>query len=249
MPAAYDKYDYPKYWKGRSYEHQSEIIAINKMLSKIPKVDNAVEIGAGYGRLTPSYFHKAKKLLLTDPSSRLLKIARNKYKDKNIMFLQSKLETLPKKLSRKKFDLVIMVRVLHHIESLDTALQHISTIISNKGHLILEFPNKMHLKARLNEFFHGNFTFPIDIFPKDLTRNKNKPCLPFINYHPEIVTQKLQDSGFLIIDHRSVSNIRLPFAKKFLPLSLLMKLEVILQKPFSKFYLGPSIFILAKKVS
>ena len=49
MPAAYDNYDYPAYWKGREYEHSSEFLAIKEMLLKIPRISRSIEIGAGFG--------------------------------------------------------------------------------------------------------------------------------------------------------------------------------------------------------
>ena len=62
MPAAYDNYDYPAYWKGREYEHSSEFLAIKEILLKIPKVDRSIEIGAGFGRLLPIYQFRVKRL-------------------------------------------------------------------------------------------------------------------------------------------------------------------------------------------
>jgi len=75
MAAAYDTYDYPGYWIGREYEHEAEIFAIKSFLKKIPVIKNVVEIGAGFGRLVPAYFFRARRVVLTDPSSKLLKIA------------------------------------------------------------------------------------------------------------------------------------------------------------------------------
>ena len=62
MPATYDNYDYPAYWKGREYEHSSEFLAIKEILLKIPKVDRSIEIGAGFGRLLPIYQFRVKRL-------------------------------------------------------------------------------------------------------------------------------------------------------------------------------------------
>ena len=101
MPAAYDSYDYPSYWKGREYEHQSEFLALRKLVAEIPKVNKIIEIGAGFGRLLPSYQFRSKKIVLTDPSAKLISIARKKYgKFKNINFIQTKLQTIPIQLNK-----------------------------------------------------------------------------------------------------------------------------------------------------
>lgn len=248
MPAYYDTYDYPSYWKGREYEHQSEIITINNFLKKIPKLKTILEIGAGYGRLVPSYYFRGKRIILSDPSARLLKIARGRLKNKGIEFIHAGIENLHPKVRKNTASLVILIRVLHHIEDPDVAFSVISKITKNSGYLILEFPNKRHLKATISEFIHGNFTFPLDISPKMIKNQKiRKKTIPFYNYHPDIIKDKLRSYGFKIIETRSVSNIRSSFFKKMLPVDTLLSFEKLLQKPFSYIYFGPSIFILAKK--
>lgn len=248
MAAAYDTYDYPSYWEGRDYEHQSELIALNAFLLKIPKIKVVLEIGSGFGRLTPSYIFRAKKVILTDPSARLLKLARSRFSLKKVKFIQSRLETIRKKIRKGSVDLVILIRVLHHIEDIDEAFYQINRMLTKNGFFVLEFANKKHLKAMLSEIFKGNLTFSHDIFPKDLISKRRKKYLPFKNYHPDFIKEKLIENGFKIIEVRSVSNIRSTRAKKILPLEFLLILEEVLQKVLSFFYFGPSIFILAKKV-
>jgi ubiquinone/menaquinone biosynthesis C-methylase UbiE len=248
MPAYYDTYDYPSYWKGREYEHESEIIAIKNLLKNIPKISTIVEIGAGYGRLVPSYYFRAKKIILSDPSARLLKMARSKLKKKGIVFIQSNVDNLHPKVRRNSADLVIMVRVLHHIEDLDCALSTIDKITKKGGYLILEFANKSHVKATISELLRGNFTFPLDISPKEVKgKKKRKKTIPFYNFHPEVIKEKLKSFGYTIISKKSVSNIRSPFMKKVFSTEVLIFIEKILQGPFSYFHFGPSVFILAKK--
>ena len=249
MSAAYDSYDYTTYWQNRQYEHNSEIIAIKAFLSEIPKIKTILDIGAGFGRLTPTYFYRGTNIIITDPSSKLLKLARGKYNQKKVRFIQSKLENIPNKVRNKSVDLIILVRVLHHLKDCDKSLDIINKLLKDNGHLIIEFANKSHFKATLSEFFKGNFTFPIDIFPKDIRSNKNKKkkTLPFVNYHPDNIVKKLQENGFDIIEKRSVSNIRSTFFKKLLSMDILVSIESFLQHPLSKIYFGPSIFILAKK--
>lgn len=252
MPAAYDTYNYPSYWDEREYEHASEVIAIKKFLTKIPEIDSLIDIGSGYGRLVSTYVYRIKKIALADPSAKLLSLSRKKYAKykSKFRFIHSKLENLPGKI-RTKYDLAILVRVLHHIEDSDQALEVVCNLLNPRGYLILEFPNKSHFKAVLTEFKKGNFTFPIDIFPKDIRskRNIKNNTLPFINYHPDVIYKKLEDAGFDIIEVRSVSNFRNILFKNILPIETLLALEEMVQKLFFRFRFGPSIFILARKRS
>lgn len=251
MPAAYDNYDYPSYWNGRNYEHQSEFIAIKELLYKISKINKSIEIGSGFGRIVPSYLFRVKRALLTDPSAKLISLSMKKYSNnKKVQFLQSRLENLKNKIKSKNFDLAIMVRVLHHIEDIDNAFKIIHTLLVKGGYLILEFPNKSHLKANIRQFLKGDLTYPLNIFPVDIRSRKNikKNTLPFINYHPDQIMEKLKSTGFEIIEIRSVSNIRSTLIKRLFPLHTLLDIEKYLQIPMARFYLGPSFFVLAKKI-
>ena len=247
MPAAYDKYDYPSYWIGRDYEHGSEVIAIEGFLKNIPKIKKVLDIGAGFGRLTKTYLFRSKKVILSDPSSRLLKIARDEYQANNIKFIHCRVENLNKKIKSKSIDLIIMIRVLHHIGNPSNTFKVVNNILNKKGYFILEFANKTHFKANVLEFFKGNFTFILDIFPKDICKNKRKKTLPFVNYHPDIIIDLLEKEGFNIVEKRSVSNIRSPFVKKIFTTDMCLFIEKRIQRVFSFVNFGPSVFILAQK--
>lgn len=249
MAAAYDTYDYQAYWEGREYEHDAETAAIQSFLEKIPRIDTVLEVGSGFGRLVDTYAYRAKKVVLADPSAKLLKISRELYRGKKFKFVQVSAENLPKKFSGASVDLIILVRVLHHVVEPMQVFTILNKLLVPGGHLILEFPNKKHIKITLKELFKGNFTFPIDIFPKDLRSKRSvaKRLLPFVNYHPDAILKMLADSGFLIVERRSVSNIRIPFLKRLLPQDVLISLERGLQILLAPLNFGPSIFILARK--
>lgn len=249
MAAAYDNYDYPGYWIDREYEHLSEVSAIKSFLEQISKIESILEIGAGFGRLFPSYSYRAKNITLSDPSAKILRIAREKIKTHKVAFIQARIENLKKKLKNKKFDLIVLVRVLHHIQDVDLTFSIVHSLLKDKGYFILEFANKNHFKANIKQFFKGNFTFPIDIFPEDKRSKKSikKNTIPFINYHPGVIKQKIREYGFDIIEARSVSNIRSPILKRLLSLKLILDLEKKFQKPLSVLNFGPSIFLLARK--
>jgi len=252
MSSPYDHFDYPAYWKGRDYEHNSEILAIRCFIKKIPRIDNFLEIGSGYGRLSKAYLYRVKKVILSDPSLKLLSIAKKNIEDfclKNVNLLQVNIKNLPKKIRPRSQDVVMMVRVLHHIKDIDMAFKNINKVLSERGYFILEFANKSHFKAVITEFVKGNFTFPLDIFSKDIRCKKSlkNKTLPFINYHPDTIYKKLEENGFEILETRSVSNLRNSFLKNYFPMETLLKFEAFFQTLFSKISFGPSIFVLSRK--
>lgn len=249
MPAAYDYYDYPSYWKERDYEHASECLVLRHFLNKIKSIDRLIDVGAGYGRLTHEYIHRAKHITLLDPSARLLSIARNNLKSKKINYVHSNIANLKTRIKPKSHDLVVFIRVVHHLENPDKSFKTLNRILKNGGYLIMEFANNHNFKKTFLEFIKGNVTFPIEIFPKDIRCKENikKRTLPFINYHPDDIKEKLENSGFNIIEKITVSNVRNSFIKKHLSFEMLLYIESYFQKRLSFINFGPSIFILAQK--
>ena len=248
MPAAYDTYDYPSYWTKRGYEHKAEVYALRRLLDAVPKVQKVLEIGAGYGRLIPVYKSKGEKIIISDPSAKLLKIARKNNKSNKIQFIQSTLENLDKNIAPKSIDLVIIVRVLHHLKDPQESIKAVSKIIKPNGYLILEYANKIHFKANVAEFLKGNITYTHDIFFKDVkSSNLLHKSLPFYNFHPDKVEHMLFCANFKVLKKRSVSNIRSPYIKKVISSDSLMVMEKPLQVILSKLDFGPSMFILAKR--
>ena len=250
MPAAYDQYDYPQYWASRVYEHESETIAVKSFLEKVPHLKTIIDIGAGFGRHTQNYNYRAKTITLADPSGKLLKEARYRLTNyRNIRFIQSRLENLSKKLRGRKFDLAIFIRVLHHISDPEEAINLLDELINPGGYLIIEFANKIHWKQIFKNFLKGNFTYPLDIFPKDLRSKKSikNKTIPFLNFHPDFIKESLLEKRYKIIETRSVSNVRSSFLKRTLPFSVILWLESIMQHPLAYLKFGPSIFILARK--
>ena len=146
-------------------------------------------------------------------------------------------------------DIDILKDKVHLITYKKVNPRDIITFLKKRGYLLIEFANKRNLKATFREFLKGNFTFPLDIFTKDMRskRSITKGSIAFLNYHPDMIQYKLESHSFRVKDKLSVSNIRSPFLKKLLPTEILLIFERILQKPLGVFYFGPSIFVLAQK--
>lgn len=251
MAAAYDDYDYPSYWENRSYEHASEVTAIGRFFEQIGDNKSVLDIGAGYGRLAKVYDKFSKRITLVDPSSEILKKAKVYLNGacKKTNFVRSTLQNLGDKIKKEKYDVVVLVRVMHHIKDPALAIKIASRYLPRGGYIILEFANKMHGKAIVTNFLNGNFTFPLDISPIDKRSKKNirRHSILFLNHHPDVIEKCLDDNGFRIVNRLSVSNIRSCFVKERVPLAILTALENYIQKPLARINFGPSIFILAQK--
>jgi len=136
--AFYDQYDYRRYWQGREYEHEAEALALKKLFAQIPLKEKKtlLDIGAGFGRITPLYADKFSSCLLVEPAEKLINQAKKNLKYQNLKFKQGQVENLD--LS-EKFDVILFIRVAHHLKNIDLALKNINHHLKSDGYLILEF--------------------------------------------------------------------------------------------------------------
>jgi len=246
--AYYDTFDYEKYWRGREYEDQSERIALKKLLPNQQTYTSILEIGCGFGRLVSCYYPYFKKCILADPSTKLLSRAKENFKDlKKLDFICASSSKIP--LKSNSLDFCLMVRVCHHLPDLEPSIKEIDRVLKPGGFLVLEFANKINLKARLRAFLRGDFNFSKSLFPLDLRSlgKRNPKYINFSSHHPLFILKILKRNGFIVQKTLSVSNFRLSIFKKFIPLKILLKLEDFTQGFLGKFFFGPSIFLLCQK--
>lgn len=238
-------FNYRQFWASRQYEDQSEKIALKKFLSfiKNKKEKSLIDIGAGFGRLAPVYAPLFKECLLVEPSEKLLAEAKKINQTySNLEFKESYVEKLP--VGDESFDVVLMIRVAHHLENLEQMVQEVKRILKPHGYFIMEYANKRHLK----NFLLAVIKFDVAFFSHLPENLKTKRAgTPFFNYHPNQINSLLWGYDFQIIKRLSVSNFRSPFLKKILPLVFLLSLEKIIAPVCSYFRSGPSIFILSRK--
>lgn len=240
--ANYDdpSFNYKQYWQKRRYEHLAEELALKKFFKLIPQRNSLIDIGGGFGRLTPVYAPLFKKTLLIDPSERLLKKAQ-KLTKKYSRFETAKgiVSQLPCK--NASFDVALMIRAIHHLSCPETAFKEVRRILKLNGYFILELANKFHFKACLKAFLRLNFRFFTDLKPMEKSEE-----IVFLNFPPREIKRLLAKNGLKIIKLASVSNFRSVFLKKVFPLKILLFLENWAQKTLS-FAFGPSIFLLTQK--
>lgn len=247
MENHYDGYNYLDFWLGREYEDAADKMAVSRLLSLVPGSSRKlIDVGAGIGRLVPLYEGRCQQFILLDSSEHQLAEA------KNIRPLNTKGKTLigdgeniP--LPSGDLDTALCVRVLHHLQDPTKVIQEINRIIEVGGYLILEIPNKLHFKNRLMTML-GRVQEKLDQHDPISVSVNNKE-VTFVNHHPKTIIDLLKSNGFEILEVLSVSNFRSPFLKKILPNSFLIFLEKLCQKPLGRFWFGPSLYFLARKVS
>jgi ubiquinone/menaquinone biosynthesis C-methylase UbiE len=239
------KHNYQDYWTGREYEHAAEEMAIKRLLKNKKNFRHAVDVGGGYGRLSKYLTNFAKKVTLAEPSQQQLDIAKMYLKD-TPQVERKLLQAADLKMQDGEADLVLVVRVLHHLPDPAPEFNEISRVLKSGGTFILEFANDAHFLNRVRYGLHGKTVpkAPVDIRSEE---NKKKGEIAFVNHHPKTILKMLGDAGFELEAVLSGSNLRSPTLKKVLGKKPLLAAERVLQPMLAPLYFGPSIWFRLKK--
>jgi SAM-dependent methyltransferase len=238
------RHNYQDYWTGREYEHAAEEMAIKRLLKNKKNFRHAVDVGGGYGRLSKYLTKFAKKVTLAEPSQQQLDIGKIYLKD--TPEVERKLwQASDLKLEDGEADLVLVVRVLHHLPDPAPEFNEIARVLKPGGTFILEFANDAHFLNRLRYGVRGK-TVPKT--PVDIRSEKNKSSeIAFVNHHPKTILKMLSGAGFELESVLSGSNLRSPTLKKVLGKKPLLAAELILQPLLAPLYFGPSIWFKLKR--
>lgn len=254
--SAYDlsDYDYSNFWKDRKYEHSVEIQVLNKIWGQSEPISIFIDLGGSYGRLFPTYENISKQQIIVDYSMIGLKKAQSLWGNKaSLKLIAANIYHLPFK--NNSINAGQMIRVLHHIEEQDTAINEIFRVLTAKSKFVLEIPNKLHIKNRIKALFNRKFrdyiNQEVSRIPSDGTKEglKEGQTGVFLGYKPNFVYQLLKRHGLDITKKTGASYFRQGFFKKHFSHKILLSFEKIIQLlPFHEF--APSIFLqLLKKES
>lgn len=238
------KYNYQDYWAGREYEHAAEEMAVNRLL-KGQHFKHAVDVGGGYGRLSKLLARYAAKVTLAEPSQQQLDIARIYLKD-NPQVERKLLQAANLKMPNDSVDLVLVVRVLHHLPVPMTEFKEIARVLKPGGTFILEFANDAHFLNRVRYAARGKRVPRTPVSIQDKAKVEAGE-LPFVNHHPKTIIKMLQRAGFEVDTALSGSNLRSPRVKKVLGKNILLGLEKVMQPLLAPVYFGPSVWLKLKR--
>jgi SAM-dependent methyltransferase len=231
----YEGSDYQeRFWEQgeRQYEDQTEAIAIRRMLPK--HGDLLLEVGAGAGRNTPRY-KDFKRIVLLDYSTTQLAQAQSRLgKGQRYVYVAADAYKLP--FVDGLFDGATMIRVLHHMAAAPKALAQIRQVLRPNATFLLEYANKLNMKAIARYILGRQEWSPFDRAPVEFIE------LNF-NFHPAAVRAWLRTIGFAIQRQLTVSHFRVGWLKRNVPLSLLVGLDSLFQYTGALWQFTPSVFV------
>ena len=236
----YEGSDYQtSFWEqgGREYEDRVEQVALHRLLSA--SGDLLLELGAGAGRNTPRY-HGFERIVLLDYSRTQLEQARERLGDSpRYVYVAADIYRLP--FVPGLFDAATMIRTLHHMADAPLALLAVRQTLQPGATFILEYANKLNLKAILRYLLRRQSWSPFALEPVEFAE------LNF-DFHPRAVRSWLKQCNFAIRRQLTVSHFRMGLFKRLLPLELLVKMDALAQWTGDWWQLTPSVFVKAQAI-
>jgi len=234
----YEDSDYQtSFWDkgGREYEDRTEAIALKRLLPKKGRL--LLELGAGAGRNTPRY-RGFERIVLLDYSRTQLEQAQQRLgKSDKYIYVAADIYRLP--FVNGLFDAATMIRALHHMADAPKALEQVRKVLGSGGIFILEFANKLNLKAILRFLLGRQKWSPFTLGPVEFVK------LNF-DFHPRAIRNWLKELGFEIERTLTLSHFRVGFLKRIVPTSILVFLDSLFQWTGQLWQLSPSVFVKAK---
>lgn len=225
------------FWEGqnRKYEDQVERLAIQKLLP--PQGERLIEIGAGFGRLADLYQGYRQVILMDYARTQLEEARRYLGHSDRFIYVVADVYNLP--FVDNLFDALTMVRVMHHLADVPTAIAEIQRVLLPQGIAVVEYASKFHLKALARWLLRRQQWSPFNQTPYEFVE------LNF-NFHPAWMRRQFETTGFQIKNIRSVSHYRIDLLKRLLPTSLLVTLDSWAQPTGNWWQLTPSLFVQAE---
>ncbi len=235
----YEGSDYQRsFWDrgGREYEDRTEAIALKRLLPKRGRI--LLELGAGAGRNTPRYLGFDRIVLLDYSRTQLEQAQERLGRSENYFYVAADAYRLP--FVDGLFDGTTMIRVLHHMADAPKALTQVRNVMRPGGTFILEFANKLNLKAILRYLFSRQKWSPFTLEPVEFAK------LNF-DFHPRAVRNWLNELGFTIERTLTLSHFRVGWLKRIVPTGILVILDSIFQWTGAWWQLTPSVFVKARR--
>jgi len=234
----YEGSDYQtSFWDkgGREYEDRTEAIALKRLLPESGRL--LLELGAGAGRNTPRYLGFERIVLLDYSRTQLEQAQQRLGKSDKYIYVAADVYRLP--FIAGLFDAATMIRTLHHMADAPGALAQVKNVLGSGGVFILEFANKLHLKAILRYLFGRQKWSPFSLEPVEFVK------LNF-DFHPIAIKNWLKDLGFSVEKTLTLSHFRVGLLKRIVPTGILVFLDSLFQWTGAWWQLTPSVFVKAR---
>ncbi|MEO8468313.1 MAG: methyltransferase domain-containing protein [Chloroflexota bacterium] len=235
-PPIYDLSYRDAFWAVRAYEDRCDRIALRALLPG--SGSHLVDLGAGFGRLVDEYGAFAS-ISLVDASPVMVEAACERVAaDPRCTVILGTSTDLP--MADESVDVVVSVRLLVHLHDPAATFHEVARTLRTGGTLIVEFPNRRHLLARLRYRFRRQAWSPMDRQPHEYVPGH-------FSHHPKSIERQLRHAGLEPTTWRSVSLFRAAWLTSRVPAAVLAGIERPLQGLLGRLGPGPSTYVRAIK--
>lgn len=238
-------YNYESFWDSRGYEEWAETHALQRLAPQLGHNHWLADFGGGFGRNAIHYPLLADRAILIDYSVVNLSAAATRLEEEigagHVHLVRADLSAMP--LVDAAVDSAIVIRVLHHLVNLDSALAEMARVVGRRW--LLDIPIKHHALGRLRSALRRQSAQMST--PEPLLTGSTE--FPFHTYHLPTVRHRLDELGWNTRVVASVNNFRrwdqlLPKAVVRTLRPAVYSLEVAAQR-LGRQWWGPSQFVVA----
>jgi ubiquinone/menaquinone biosynthesis C-methylase UbiE len=227
------------FWEqgGRAYEDGTEAVALKRLLPDGGRL--MLEVGAGAGRNSPRYKNFDKVVLMDYSVTQLQQAQQRLGRSGKYLYVAADVYRLP--FVPGLFDAATMIRVLHHMAEPQLALRQVRETLQPGAVFILEFANKLNLKAILRYWLKQQDWSPFSHEPVEYIS---------LNYdfHPKAIRRWLKEEQFQVGKQLTVSHFRIGLLKKIVPTGVLVWMDSLAQLTGNWWQLTPSVFVYTQAV-
>jgi SAM-dependent methyltransferase len=197
-----------------------------------------LELGAGAGRNTPRYLGFDRIILLDYSRTQLEQAQQRLGTSEKYIYVAADAYRLP--FVDGLFDAATMIRTLHHMADAPKALSQVRDVMQPGGTFILEYANKLNLKAIFRYWMGRQKWSPFTLEPVEFVE------LNF-DFHPRAIRNWLTDLGFTVERILTLSHFRMGFLKRIAPTGILVFFDSIFQWTGAWWQWTPSVFVKARR--
>ncbi len=228
-----------EFWErgGRAYEDACEAQALRRLLPRRGRL--LLELGAGAGRNTLRYSGFERIVLLDYSRTQLAQARAHLGGTSRFIYVAANIYRLP--FVDGLFDGATMIRTLHHMAEPIDALTEARRVLNGGATFILEYANKLNLKAIARYLLRRQSWSPFGLVPVEFA------ALNF-DFHPQAVRIWLRQCNFAIRRQVTVSHFRVAWVKRVVPARALVVLDGLAGLTGDLWQLSPSVFVRAEAV-
>jgi SAM-dependent methyltransferase len=137
-----------------------QYILAHNVFDFLKEKSNILDVGCGDGSLSEMFTDRANEITLLDISHPMLEIAKKRFFDRDFRKIKIINERLEDISIDAKFDLIIVVGVVAHVQNTFMFLEKCKSFLAEEGILILQFTEASHFIVKYNNFIHKIFQRP-----------------------------------------------------------------------------------------